>query len=173
VEWITTDNTSKFQMDCGLRIQGAAFRTISKKKSFSLQFRKVYGEGDLQEDLFSGNAVSTFNDLVLRAGGNDSYAWAASSTQYILDEFVRRTHLAMGGKSPHGCFVHLYLNGLYWGLYNPTEHVSAEFAAAYCGGERDTWDVLENGGGGDGVERHDGCAGRRAGERRDVPTGAG
>ena len=49
-EWISADNTSRFQIDCGLRIQGSYFRQFvigSKKKSFSLRFRSVYGEGRL------------------------------------------------------------------------------------------------------------------------------
>jgi hypothetical protein len=148
-EWITRDNTSKFQIDCGLRIQGGHFRNFSAtmKKSFSLRFRSEYGESSLQEDLFSGNAVTTFNDLVLRAGATDAWTiWPGlgghERAQFIVDEFLRRTHLAMGGVSPHGRFVHLYLNGLYWGLYNVTEHVTSQFAAAYCGGRDETWDVL-------------------------------
>ena len=147
-EWIAHDNTSEFQVDCGLRIQGGRFRKFedSAKKSFSLRFRSVYGEGRLEEDLFSGNAVESFNDLVLRAGATD--AWSRGffggheKTQYIVDEFVRRRQLAIGGICPHGTYVHLYLNGLYWGLYNVTEKVSGEFAAAYFGGRDDTWDVL-------------------------------
>jgi hypothetical protein len=144
VEWIETDNTSKFQVDCGLQIQGGAFRgfNLSLKKSFSLQFKSVYGEGWLEEDIFSGDAVQKFDDLVLRAGANDAWnKWGHQNTQYIADEFMRRTHRDMGGISPHGRFVHLYLNGLYWGIYNVTEQVSGESAAAYLGGQDDTWDV--------------------------------
>jgi hypothetical protein len=143
-EWVDADNDSRFQVGCGLQIQGGAFRnfSLSMKKSFSLQFRSVYGEGRLEEKLFSGDAISTFDDLVLRAGANDAWnKWGHQKTQYIVDEFMRRSHLAMGGVSPHGTFVHLYLNGLYWGLYNVTEKVSSEIAAAYIGGREDTWDV--------------------------------
>ena len=145
VEWIDGDNSSKFQVDCGVQIQGGYFRNFSgsMKKSFSLQFRGVYGTGRLEEDLFSGDAIQSFDDLNLRAGANDAWnKWGHQKTQYIADEFMRRTHRAMGGLSPHGTFVHLYLNGLYWGIYNATEAVSGENAAAYLGGSDDTWDVL-------------------------------
>lgn len=143
-EWIDADNTSKFQVDCGLQIQGGAFRNFSltRKKSFSLQFRGLYGTERLEEDLFAAGAVSSFDDLVLRAGAND--AWNNNNhekSQYIVDEFMRRTHIAMGGISPHGTFAHLYLDGLYWGLYNVTEAVGGEMAASYLGGSDDTWDV--------------------------------
>lgn len=146
-EWIDTDNNSRFQIDCGLRIQGGSYfrGDLSLKKSLALRFRSEYGEGRLEETLFSGNAVSSFNDLVLRAGANDAWnKWGGENTQYIIDEYVRRTHLDMGGVSPHGTFVQLYLNGLYWGLYNVTERVTSEFAAAYYGGSEDTWDALSS-----------------------------
>lgn len=38
-------------------------------------------------------------------------------------------------------FVHLYVNGLYWGLYNPSERPSAPFVAAHLGGEPEDYDV--------------------------------
>jgi hypothetical protein len=146
VEWIDPGNDSRFQIDCGLRIQGAYFRQFvigSMKKSFTLRFRSVYGDGRLNEDLFSGNATTSFNDLVLRAGACDAWnMWGQEKTQYVVDEFMRQTHLAMGGVAPHGRFVQLYLNGLYWGIYNVTEKISADFAASYYGGRDDTWDVL-------------------------------
>ena len=56
---------------------------------------------------------------------------ARANTQYIVDEFMRRTQLALGQPSAHGTFVHLYLNGLYWGLYNLTERPDSSFAATY------------------------------------------
>ncbi len=50
--------------------------------------------------------------------------------------------------------VHLYINGVYWGLYNPVERPDENFAASHFGGvkvraamEAQWWDIL--GGGGD------------------------
>jgi hypothetical protein len=143
-EWIDADNDSRFQTGCGLQIQGGAFRgfNLSMKKSFALQFRSIYGEGRLEEKLFSGGTASSYDDLVLRAGANDAWnKWGHQKTQYIVDEFMRQTHRDMGGWSPHGRFVHLYLNGLYWGIYNVTEKVSSELVSLVYGGRDDTWDV--------------------------------
>ena len=47
----------------------------------------------------------------------------------------------MGHPSARGLFVHLYLNGLYWGLYNPSERPSGPFVAAHLGGEPEDYDV--------------------------------
>jgi hypothetical protein len=53
---------------------------------------------------------------------------------------------AMGWPAPHGRFVHLYINGLYWGLYNLTERPDPSFAASYMGGDKDNWDIVSAGG---------------------------
>ena len=50
----------------------------------------------------------------------------------------------MGQPSPHGTFVHLYLNGVYWGLFNLVERPNAPFASAYMGGNKDDWDILNS-----------------------------
>jgi hypothetical protein len=40
----------------------------------------------------------------------------------------------------------LFLNGIYWGTYDPTEQENAGFSAAYYGGSKDDYDVVEQGG---------------------------
>jgi len=44
----------------------------------------------------------------------------------------------------HGIFVHLYVNGLYWGLYNPCERPDASFCADYYGGDKEDWDAIHD-----------------------------
>ena len=39
----------------------------------------------------------------------------------------------MTGLGAHGTFVHLYLNGFYWGLYNLAERPDGWFTSAYLG----------------------------------------
>jgi spore coat protein CotH len=145
VEIIDSDST--VQLDTGIRIHGGASRRFSAKKSFRLAFRSTYGTGALTYPLFGSGAVERFDSLVLRAGYDDS--WLHEDTheraQYIRDEWSRRTQLAMGQPSPHGKFVHLCLNGVYWGLYNLVERPDASFAAAYFGGDDDDWDVIHSG----------------------------
>ena len=64
--------------------------------------------------------------------------------QFIRDEWARQTQLAMGQPAAHGTWVHLYINGLYWGLYNPTERPDATFNASYVGASKDDFDVIKN-----------------------------
>jgi hypothetical protein len=55
---------------------------------------------------------------------------------------MRDSQRAMGYPSARGTFVHLYLNGLYWGVYNATERPDAAFAAENLGGSSKDYDVL-------------------------------
>ncbi|MBN8248779.1 MAG: CotH kinase family protein, partial [Verrucomicrobia bacterium] len=150
MEWIEPEGTGRFQVNCGLRIQGGYFRdrNVTQKHSLRLLFKDEYGPGRLREDLFREfGAAREFDTLVLRAGANDGYAWDAArdTEQFIRDEFGRRLLLAMGQPSARGRFVHLYLNGLYWGLYNLTERPAEDFSATYLGGEPEDWDAINSG----------------------------
>ncbi|MBL9126011.1 MAG: CotH kinase family protein, partial [Verrucomicrobiales bacterium] len=150
VEWIQADAAREFQVDAGLRIQGGYFRSrnATHKHSLRLLFKDVYGPGKLRTDLFETfGATREFDTVVLRAGANDGYAWDAAkdTEQFLRDEFGRRLHLAMGQVSPHGRFVHVYLNGLYWGVYNLVERPAEDFSASYFGGEAANWDAVNSG----------------------------
>ena len=59
--------------------------------------------------------------------------------------------------------MHLYINGLYWGLYNMAERTDAGYGAAYYGGQKDDWFAISA----DGV-----AAGHRW-RHLNLPTGPG
>jgi len=149
VEWINTDGTTGFQVDAGLRIYGGAFRgmNLTRKKTFRLLFKSDYGPTKLDFPMFGEDGAATsFDTLILRGGANDAWNdWGKDNTQYIVDEYMRRLQLALGEPAGHGTFVHLYLNGLYWGLYNPVERSEASFCAGYFGGDKEDWDALNAG----------------------------
>jgi hypothetical protein len=161
IEWINPDGATGFHVNAGLRIYGGdPFRGmgLTRKKSFRLLFKRQYGPAKLDFPMFDAEDAATgashpaesFDTIVLRAGANDGWNnWTGSgngpNVQYILDEFMRRTQLALGQVSPHGTFVHLYINGLYWGLYNPVERPMSSFCATYYGGDKEEWDALNSG----------------------------
>jgi len=41
-----------------------------------------------------------------------------------------------------GRFVHVVLNGLYWGMYNLTERPDAAYMEEYFGGDKEDYDAL-------------------------------
>ncbi len=146
-EFFEPNSTRQFQVNCGLRIHGGWFRKprLTNKHSFRLLFKSGYGPTKLEFPLFDDeNATDSFDSIILRANGGDGYSYTmVVPAQYIRDEFVRQLQLAMGHVSPHGFFVHLYVNGLYWGLYNIVERPEASFSATYFGGDKENWDVLK------------------------------
>ncbi|MBI9019078.1 MAG: lamin tail domain-containing protein [Phycisphaerae bacterium] len=150
VEYFDTTNQEQFQIDCGLRIQGGASRQPRNcpKHSFRLLFKDIYGATKLKFPLFGDDAVGEFDTIILRGSYNNSWHhWSPDQrirAQYLRDQWGRNTQLAMGQASPHGIFVHLYVNGLYWGLYNPSERPEASFASSYYGGDKDDWDALNS-----------------------------
>jgi len=150
VEWFTPDGSEEFQINCGIRLYGGAFRGmgLTRKKSFRLLFKGDYGATKLNFPMFpwDENAVTSYDNLVLRAGANDGWNnWGDADTQYIIDEYMRRTQIAFGRVAGHGRVVHVYINGLYWGIYNIIERPEASFCSMYFGGEKEEWDALNAG----------------------------
>ncbi len=134
------------QVDCGIRIQGGWNRRPeeSPKHSFRIVFKKRYGPGKLRQRIFGTEGPPEFDSLILRAGCNNSWLhWNGVERkrgELIRDQWVRQTMREMGQPSAAGLFVHLYLNGLYWGIYNLTERPDASFAASNLGGRAQDYD---------------------------------
>lgn len=143
--WIPENGSTGFEVACGLRIQGGWNRRPeeSPKHSLRLVFRKKYGPGRLEFPLFEGEP-GEFETLILRGGNNNSWLhWSGEERQradYLRDEWMRRTYAAMGHASVRGRFVHVSINGLYWGIYNLVERPDEHFAAAKIGGKPKDWD---------------------------------
>ena len=145
VELTGIDGETEFDIDAGIRIHGGWGRcpTQTNKHSLRLMFRNEYGSPKLEYPMFGEDATQSFDTFVLRA--NFNHSWATSGdirTTFINDYFAAQTQTEMGWVAPRGAWVQLYINGLYWGLYNPMERPSAPFAADYFGGDKDEYDVL-------------------------------
>jgi len=156
-EFFDVNGTREWHVNCGLRLQGGASRQPRKapKHSLSLRFRGGYGPGQLRYELFEGSTVERFNSLQLRAMYNNSWIhWDSGQRRrgsMIRDQWMRDTLLEMGEPGGgRGTYVHLYLNGLYWGVYNVHERPDAEHYASYYGGDPDQLDGLNAGSPSDG-----------------------
>lgn len=151
VEMFDAAGVEEFQIDCGVRIYGAASRNPqrSPKHTFRLLFKGIYGDTKLRYPLFGEDGADEFDTIILRANYNNTWIHndnlERARAQYMLDQWVRDTHLEMGKLASHGRFVHLYVNGLYWGVYNVSERPNGSFMASYLGGEREDYDALNGG----------------------------
>lgn len=144
------------QVDCGL----TPHSWTQNKRSIRVYFRASYGNDKWRHDLFRASAegndvgISSFDGLVLRAGFNDGILYnepaRAGRYSFCVDELGRSSQVAMTGFGPRGLFVHLYLNGLYWGLYNPVERPESSFWSDTFGGNKDDYFARNHGGTVDG-----------------------
>ena len=141
-----------FQIDCGVRMQGgSSARPGEGKHAFRLLFKAEYGATKLRYQLFPDSPVDRFDTIVLRCFSTDSWHFKDGGSRYrrwdsqfIRDLWMKDSQLAMGHLSGHNIYVHLYVNGLYWGVYNPAERPDDSFNAEHQGGEKEEWDVMKD-----------------------------
>lgn len=151
--------TSGFQIDFGLRIRGGASRNpFNFKHGFRAFFRPEYGERALKFPLFGAEGTDEFRLIDLRCSQN--YSWAfrtpgngllanednSTKNTFLRDILVRDTQGAMGQPYTRSRYYHLYLNGLYWGLYMTQERPEAHFGDTYLGGSDEDFDTLKSAG---------------------------
>ncbi|WP_197526386.1 CotH kinase family protein [Botrimarina colliarenosi] len=160
LEYFTDGLTEEFQIDAVVEIQGHS-STIrqdgnwrSDKMSFDIKFKQPY-DTKLESDTLFGNAVNAsqnvanrFDSIVLDAQYNYTFAVNNTTVQgpyatYVHDQVVADLANMAGVESPNGRWVHLYINGLYWGIYNAHERPSDAFAEEYFGGDKDDYFVVK------------------------------
>jgi hypothetical protein len=125
------------------------------KQSIGLTFNSTFGESKFKADILQNgplngdSAVDQFDHLVLRAGNNRSWArdWNPDATTYTEDEWYRASLIDIqNGIGSHGNFVQLYLNGVYWGLYNTAEKPDDSWDESYYGGVKENWFAVSHDG---------------------------
>ena len=152
VEFFGPGSGAGFRVNCGLRIHGGDALIEHPKKPFRLYFRDEYGMDTLDFPFFPNSPVRKFKRLQLRGGGHDGWAVPFGGTSndlafhatYVRDQFLRQTELDQGRLSPSGRYVHVYINGLYWGFYVVHEVPGDDYFKSHLGGvDAEDWDVVE------------------------------
>ncbi len=149
MEWIESSLTGNRAMDraafCGLRIHEPADSTSSPeaKHSFRLVFRDLHGTPEWSGRLFGPMGAKHFKSLLLDAGSpaGDFTAAAQGGRDLVRDAFLRESCRAMGQPAAAGRFVHLLLNGRYWGIYDLLERVDARLLADRLGGKPSDYEI--------------------------------
>jgi len=152
VELIHPNGSEGFQIDAGMRIRGGySAGDWNPKHAFRLFFRAVYGghygEGKLRYPLFGDEGVSEFDHMDLRCSQN--YSWAhggggGSANTVVRDVFSRDMQGMMGHPYTKSRYYHLYINGVYWGLFQTQERSEATFGETYMGGDKEDYDVISS-----------------------------
>jgi hypothetical protein len=178
-ELFNGDGTSRFQINCAIEMHGQAGRdnVRSAKHSMRLEFKSDYGPTRLEHDWFGGG-VTQFDGIILRNSWADtwatrydpfsggSYPWPEDFplryrpefASYLRDAWVREAMMDMGHLASRNQHVHLYINGLYWGIYNPIERLDPTYFANHVGGLEKDWDIVKDRGANSMADLQDGSA---------------
>ena len=136
-------------VSCGVRLHGGHGRLAEKnpKHSFRLVFKEKYGPKTLKYPLFGDASTGKYDQLVLRCHfGNAWQHWDGDNrqrAQYARDVWARRMQRKMGHTAVDALYVHLFINGMYWGLYNIAERVDEVFGKDHLGGKEKDIDVIK------------------------------
>jgi hypothetical protein len=148
VELINPSGKPGFNINAGLRIRGGWSRhNYFPKHAFRLFFRSDYGAPKLKYPLFENEGVDEFDKIDLRCEQN--YAWShppgddQRRQTAVREVFSRDTQGKMGEPYTRSRYYHLYLNGMYWGLYQTQERSEARFAESYFGGSSEDYDIVK------------------------------
>jgi hypothetical protein len=132
-----------FQINGGIQVMGLTSRNLSTNPRLPLRviFSRRFGPPSLHYPLYPGNPVTRFDSIALRNNTRDNFGYDPNGV-YIRDQWTKETQAAMGVPASSGRFCHLFINGLYWGVYNPTERPDGDYAEEHIGGDADEWDSV-------------------------------
>lgn len=149
-EMFDAQGSISWQADCGLRLHGGHSRLAEKtpKHSFRLVFKEQYGSKKLKKvNIFGPTQAKKLDNIVLRAGFCNTWLHANTEERnkaaYTRDAWAKEVQRQMGHPASHQMFAHLFLNGIYWGLYNPTERIDAKWCEEYLKGLEEEYDVIK------------------------------
>jgi hypothetical protein len=140
-------NTIKgFQSDGNIHVFGGTSQTRWKSYKLSLRFQCTQ---DVNYRVFGDDATNEFSNFTLDATMNLTWMHPTDASQRARSAFVRDFVMAdlqnrMGQRGFHSRATHLYINGLYWGIYYLHEKPDHHFAASYYGGDSDDYDAFKH-----------------------------
>lgn len=149
MEMFDQEGTISIQADCGLRLHGGHSRLPEKspKHSFRFVFKEEYGKKKLKANIFGPTQAKKLDHLVLRAGFCNTWIHANTAERaiaaYTRDTWAKEVQGQMGHPYSHYRYAHLFINGIYWGLYNITERIDEHWCEEYLGGFETDYDVIK------------------------------
>jgi hypothetical protein len=144
VEMFNDPESDGFNVNAGLRIRGGWSRHDNyPKHAFRLFFREEYGYPKLDFPLFGDEGTDTYDKVDLRTAQN--YAWSNGDGRNTMVHEVFSRDSQRDTEQPYtrSRYYHLYLNGMYWGIFQTQERSEARYASDYLGGKREDWDVVK------------------------------
>jgi len=152
IEFIYPDDDDGFQVNCGIQPRSQR-ASESRKRGFRFDFKSMYGPTKLRKNILkkatetSAAAVKEFDSIILRSGYMENYTgkiYDPAQNIYFRDIMTRDAQIAVSGYGTHNQFVNVFLNGLYWGVYNLTEAFDEDFMVSYFGGDASEWFIAKS-----------------------------
>jgi len=141
IEFFPNDGTigSAFNEQAGVKVNGL-YSWQLPQKMLGVYFKKQYGEGKLEYQLFPDRNRKTFDDFALRASGND---W--SNTMFrdgLIQQACHNYNMNLDNMGFRPGIV--YVNGQYLGIHNIREKVNEDYIASNYNLSKDSFDIIEN-----------------------------
>lgn len=127
-----------FSAECGATIFGGWTRAYPKR-SIKFKFKREYGAGKLHYKLYDTRDFSSFQGIVMRCGGQDTFV--SMMRDDLTSDIVDRApgmDLDVMATRP----VVTYINAQYWGIYYIREKINKHFIASHYGIPTDGIDII-------------------------------
>ncbi|MDX2109334.1 MAG: CotH kinase family protein [Verrucomicrobiota bacterium] len=146
IEWLDADGVTNFRATCEARILGDLSRRENEnvKHGFMVKFDADYGPTSIANTIFADSTAEKVNRIALRSVWGDSWLRSGASGATLLrDQFAMDSFRSMGQIASDGRFVNVYVNGLYWGVYQAAERPEDNFLEERTGIKEEQWDVMK------------------------------
>ncbi len=149
-EFLFAEPDESFSVECGVQNQGGTSIVNWKvpKQSMRLLFKEIYGPAKLKYKLFPDSDIKSINTLVL---DGLLYSWVHPfdekqriTSLYFRDQLASDMQNKMGWPSFHGIYVNLFINGLYWGIYDLHERPDEDFLEEYLDAGKEEFDIIKH-----------------------------
>lgn len=105
-------------------------------KCYRFTAKKKYGMGQFTTPIFEDQQVPWLKKFIIRNGGNDF------SKSFIRDVLVHKIAAGMNVETQASRPVTMYLNGVYWGLYNQREKYDRHYFESHFGVKEKHLDLI-------------------------------
>ncbi len=138
IEYYDPEGVCGFAQTAGIKIFGGAFGRQIRQKAFSLFARNKYNDPDFDYPLFPTKSIQSFKRFLLRCSSNDF------NRTYIRDAMMNTLvigQMDVDWQAYQPAIV--YINGVYWGLYNIREKTNQYYPESNYNIDVDDVDLIE------------------------------
>lgn len=137
IEIYESDGEQVFNSRAGIRLFGGMSR-VFPQKSLAIACREAYGETRIRHQIFPNKKQDSFKHLVLRNAGSD---WGKTHARdAIITGLLEDVDVSKQAYRPSL----VYINGMYWGIYNIREKINRHYLEYEFGINKDSLDLIEH-----------------------------